>query len=59
MGMLIDEPDNVWVRNLKQLNKLDKECQKYKEQGHCEWTDCRECDYQNVCEECEVEDETI
>lgn len=24
MGMTIDEPDNVWVRNLNQLNKLDK-----------------------------------
>lgn len=51
MEMTIEEPDNLWVRNLNQLNKLDKEWQEYKEKGFCEWTDCRECDYQNVCEE--------
>lgn len=51
MGMLIDEPDNVWVRNLNRLNKLDKEWKEYKKQGHCEWTDCRECHYQSVCDE--------
>ena len=51
MEMSIDESDNIWVRNLNQLKKLDKEWQEYKEQGHCEWTNCRECHYQNVCDE--------
>ncbi len=51
MGMSIDESDNVWVRNLNQLKKLDKEWQEYKEKGFCEWTDCRECRYQSICDE--------
>lgn len=51
MGMSIDEPDNVWVRNLNHLKKLDKECQEYKEKGLCEWMDCRECRYRSICDE--------
>ena len=51
MGMTIEDADNVWVRNLKQLNKLDKEWQEYKEKGFCEWQDCRECHYQSICDE--------
>ena len=32
---------------------------KYRKDGNCKHTDCRECDYQTICEECEVEDGKI
>ena len=35
------------------LSELRDKCIKYKEDGCC--TDCRECDYQNICEEWEVD----
>ena len=35
--------------------ELRDECIDYKKQGHCEWTDCRECHYQNICDEWESE----
>ena len=31
---------------------------KYKENGKCKHTDCRECDFQNVCEAWEAENGT-
>ena len=37
------------------LAELRDECIDYKKQGHCEWTDCRECHYQNICDEWESE----
>ena len=35
--------------------RIRDECIDYKKQGHCEWTDCRECHYQNICDEWESE----
>lgn len=37
------------------LSELRDKCIKYKEDGCCKYTDCRECDYQNICEEWEVD----
>lgn len=37
------------------LSELRDKCIKYKEDGCCKYTDCRECDYQNICEEREVD----
>ena len=37
------------------LSELRDKCIKYIKDGCCKYTDCRKCDYQNVCEECEVE----
>lgn len=33
------------------LSELRDKCIKYKKDGCCKYTDCRECDYQNVCDE--------
>ena len=38
------------------LSELRDKSIKYKEDGCCKYTDCRECDYQNVCEKWVVED---
>ena len=34
-----------------ELSELRDKCIKYKKDGCCKYTDCRECDYQNVCDE--------
>ena len=42
-----------------QLCKLRDKYIKYKKDGYCKYTDCRECDYQSVCEEWELKDGNV